>query len=103
MWRWERNHGGVGTSSQSHSTQKSSISGVAVLVAFCSAHKALSTGVEILQELSNAAAADVPSYRGRFDAFRLIYSKLTLLFVVEMIVRMSSICEMKFWRAGIRW
>ena len=63
----------------------------------------LSTGVEILQELSNAAAADVPSYRGRFDAFRLIYSKLALLFVVEMIVRMSSICEMKFWRAGIPW
>ena len=63
----------------------------------------LSTGVEVLQELSNAAAADVPSYRGRFDAFRLIYSKLTLLFVVEMIVRMSSICEMKFWRAGIPW
>ena len=63
----------------------------------------LSTGVEVLQELSNTAAADVPSYRGRFDAFRLIYSKLTLLFVVEMIVRMSSICEMKFWRAGIRW
>ena len=42
----------------------------------------LSTGVEILQELSNAAAADVPSYRGRFDAFRLIYSKLTLLFLL---------------------
>ena len=63
----------------------------------------LSTGVEVLQELSNTAAADVPSYRGRFDAFRLIYSKLALLFVVEMIVRMSSICEMKFWRAGIRW
>ena len=56
----------------------------------------LSTGVEILEELSNAAAADVPSYRGRFDAD-------LAFFVVEMIVRMSSICEMKFWRAGIPW